>query len=146
MVPFLTFIGSKGVPKRVNRDKQKVMFDFAQSSPKDLIDLLKNPDNRRAKLNQIVFNDKAPIDWIKKSDLEFLMPLIHSSDTSKCFVSVLSSQACFSNCSATLGGYAIEMITCYRKKVQFPQSFFNCPQTEAQKVKEIEEWRKTNWH
>ena len=145
-VPLLSYMGSKRVLNSVKIDKKQVMFDFARSTPKDLINLLKNPDNRRAKLNQIMFNNKAPVNWIKKSDLEFLMPLIHSSDTSKCFVSVLSSQACFSNCSATLGGHAIEMIACYRKKVQFPHSFYNCPQADAQKVKEIQEWRKTNWH
>lgn len=146
LAPLFSFMGSKQVSKDPNLSKQTGMFNFGKSTPRELIELLKNTDNKRSKLNQIVFNDKAPADWIKKSDIGFLMTLIHSSDTAKCFVSVLSSQACFNNCFSTLGGQAIEMIECYREKVRFPRSFFNCPKTDAKKVKEIHEWRNANSH
>lgn len=144
--PLFSFMQSKQVSNGLNLSKQTGMFNFDKSTPRELIELLKNTDNRRSRLNQIVFNDKAPADWIKKADIGFLMTLIHSRDTAKCFVSVLSSQACVGNCFSTLGGQAIEMIECYREQARFPRSFFNCPKTDAKKVKEIQAWRNTNWH
>src|SRR6218665_28183 len=118
-------------------------FDFAKSTPKDLIALLK-ANRGTDHSNQVRFLDRAPAGWIKESDIGFLMTVIASSDTVSCFVSPFSSTACY-NCYATLGGHAMEMIECYRQNTRFPSSFFNCPRTDPQKVKEITKWRETNW-
>jgi hypothetical protein len=138
--------GKQDVNSNFNTALPTFTFDFTKSTPTDLITLLKNKDNRRSKSSQIVFMDRAPIDWIKKSDIKFLMTLIYSHDTSKCFISVFSSTSCFNNCYATIGGQAIEMIECYREKSKFPRSFFNCPNTDLQKVKNIRKWWENTEH
>jgi hypothetical protein len=136
--------GSQKADPSYNLNQERVMFDFSKSTPEDLIHLLKNVDRRKSKFHQIAFMDLAPVGWIKKSDIAFLMTMIHSSDTAKCFVSPLSSYACM-DCYSTLGGHALEMIDCYRQNTRFPNSFFNCPKTDPQKVKDISKWRENNW-
>jgi hypothetical protein len=136
--------GSQKIATPIYSNGDALMFDFAKSTPSDLIELLKNEDRGKGRLNRIAFMDRAPVGWIKKSDIAFLMTLIHSTDTAKCFVSPLSSYACM-DCYSTLGGHAIEMIECYRQNTRFPGSFFNCPTTDQQKVKDLAKWRENTW-
>lgn len=133
------FAGSKSSlnPKEVT-SVSNIRVDFNVITVKEFIELIKKRKlNDRE--NSIGYLKNAKVGWVKKSDLDLLIPLIRSTDTCKCVISLLSSSN-YPGQYSILGGFAIELINSYRFNVEFPEQLYNCPRTEEEKIKEIERW------
>jgi hypothetical protein len=113
-------------------------IDFDKISPKEFVKILRLPGKVNG--DYLEFLDRAPLNWVTEADVKFLMPLLRSTDSCKCLLSPLSSTLYHAG-SATMGGYAAELIDSYRNKSRFPQSFFSCPSTSAEKINAIWEWQ-----
>lgn len=110
--------------------------DFEKTTPQKFLELLKISDKKNKVL---YFFKKAPVGWVKKEDIDLLIPLIKSNDTCKCLIAIFSSYAPFGNYS-TIGGQVIDMIDSYREKKSFAVNQNYCSKVDMGKVKEIEKW------
>lgn len=91
--------------------------------------------------------------WVKETELEYLVKLVHSEQKCRCLVNFLSSTLPGNEEYATVGGVAMDVIDYYRGEIeQFPGKtmimyhngnypvWYRCPKTDAARAKEIEEW------
>ena len=80
-----------------------------------------------------------PDDWVKKENIEPLIKLLKSQEKCYCIVNPLSSYSASSE-SATVGGFAIELINSYRLKKKLSFGLWSCPETDERKANEIIAW------
>ena len=80
----------------------------------------------------------ADSNWIKKSDVEFLMSLIDSKQDAKCIFNINASFV--PKGRSTIGDHAIRLIEVYKSKKEFPDEFLICPKYNRKKRKEIKKW------
>jgi len=110
-----------------------------QFTPISFIDYFIIETNQSSNINIITMMDCFPDNWVKKSDLEALIPLIKSTKKCNCFQNPISSYIP-SKVTANVGGYAILFINSYRKKEKIKLGLNACPQTDKISVEEIERW------
>jgi len=89
-------------------------------------------------LNVITMFDDFPDNWIKREDIDSLIKLVKSEEKCYCFLNPLSSF--IPSDSATVGGYAIQLITAYRMGERVNFGLYSCPKTNEFEADNIIKW------
>lgn len=110
-----------------------------QFTPISFLSAVVKKNDKDAPINVITMTDEFPEDWVKESDIDTLMTLIQSTKKCNCILNPLSSYIPINN-DADIGGYAIIFVNSFRQKTKIKLGLYNCPKTDKQSVKEINNW------
>ncbi len=107
----------------------------------DYVELLKFEERGIYTIYRLTTGNRAKSDWIKESDLNYLMTLIESKRRAKCVKESISSDwKPGSDDFSTLGGQVMNIIDSYRKNEPYPNFFVDCSITDSTRVQEIKKW------
>ncbi|PZP50174.1 MAG: hypothetical protein DI598_06155 [Pseudopedobacter saltans] len=112
--------------------------DFSTLACRDFIEILKA--NNPSKTDHLITTaNKAPKNWIQKRDIGFLISLIDSKEPTRCIVENIASTLPFKD-SATMGGYAMDLIDAFRLHKTYPFNLTSCPKNDSTRQKTILQW------
>lgn len=104
----------------------------------EFIEALIVNERKKNEISVLLVRGTADSNWIKKSDVEFLMSLIDSKQDAKCIFNINASLV--PKGRSTIGDHAIRLIEVYKSKKEFPDEFLICPKYDRKKRKEIKKW------
>lgn len=105
--------------------------------PKSFINLLKERYNKTL-INSVSMVGDFPDNWVKPSEVHYLMSIMHSKEKCCGYMNVFSSH--ISTEDAEVGGFAIVFLNSYISKTKINLGLNNYPKTNKQSIKKIEDW------
>ena len=103
-------------------------------TPFSFLELMK----KGAKSGIVTIANDFPATWIHEEDVKELIKLVNSREKCGCFLNPLSSR--IPTEEATVGGYAIALISAYKEKRKVDFGLYACPETTKQKVDALLKW------
>jgi hypothetical protein len=116
--------------------------DFMHVSLYDYIKILRIPKPCPNGEYCLTTFGKTGENWITDSDIENLIGLIDSRDTTYCIVQMISSNLPKWTDYSTLGGQIMNIIDSYRFNTSYPSFLCDCSKNDQNRKKEILEWSK----
>lgn len=119
--------------------QQNETINLDSLSVRQYVELLKLTERKVHTIHILTIGKTADVDWIKKSDIPYLMELIGSNEDANCVWQSISSQLPLPN-ESTLGGQVMNLIDAYRQGKNYPYFLTSCAKTDVERVQEIRNW------
>lgn len=135
---FLSSLYSQNASSKCDSLKNDAQVNIGDITVIELIEALKLQKRNENEIYVLLVGGTADSNWIKKSDVAFLMSLIDSKQDAKCIFNLDASLV--PKDKSTIGDHAIRLIEVYKSKKEFPDEFLICPKYNRKKRKELKKW------
>ena len=115
-------------------------IDFSKTSLYDFVQILKLKKPCPNGQYRLTTNGQASKNWITDLDIEYLIGLMDSKDTTYCIVQVISSILPEETDYSTLGGQVMIIIDSYRYNNSYPSFLCSCAKNDEDRKREILKW------
>lgn len=135
---FLSSLYSQNASSNYDSLKNDAQVNIGDITVIEFIESLIENERNKNEISVLLVHGTVDSNWIKKSDVEFLMNLIDSKQDAKCIFNISASLV--PKGKSTIGDHAIRLIEVYKSKNKFPDEFLICPKYDRKKRKEIKKW------
>lgn len=123
--------------KNDNIQQQKILY-AKDLNVKSFFKVFKEIYNEDSKLNFVTLTGDFPKNWVKPTDVEYLISMMRSKEKCCAYMNTFSST--ISNDHGEVGGFAIIFLNSYISQTKINMGL-NCnPKTDLASVKKIEKW------
>ena len=126
------------ITKSTNSDTIHHWENPKNYTPLSFLERMRKKGGFEDKLSIVTMTNNFPNNWLKASDIDTLIKLVHSKVKCNCFVDPLSSYLPHQN--ADIGGFVIGLISAYKEKRKVSFGLYSCPETNAKAANELIKW------
>lgn len=125
-----------------NSIEQKKVLYAKDLTVKSFIKLFKEKYDKNSKLNSVTIAGDFPENWVKPTDVQYLISIMRSKEKCCGYMNIFSSFISSEN--VEVGGFAIVFLNSYISKTKINMGL-NCnPKVDNESIKKIEKWYEQN--
>lgn len=132
-------ISSNGFSTLKNDKIQQEKFLYVKNlDVKSFFTLFTDKYKKNSKFNSITLAGEFPKDWIKPTDVQYLISIVNSKKKCCNYMNVYSST--ISNEEAEIGGFAIIFLNSYISQTKINLGLNAAPKTDTKSIQKINNW------
>ena len=121
-----------------NKIEQEKFLYVKNLDVKSFFKLFTEKYKKNSKFNSITLAGEFPENWVKSTDVQYLMSILNSKKKCCNYMNVFSST--FSNEEAEVGGFAIIFLNSYIYHTKINLGLNTAPKTDAKSIQKINNW------